>query len=306
MSSLSLGFTKCACLRILLTCISLIVTLPVNSTSLGGATFIDDFLHAGFVEIPSSSNIKIFVRSPSKIPLEVVGQSSLQELLQVTIYIEGDGAAWHSRQIPPSDPTPKNPIAAYLAQADPHFFVAYLGRPCMYLQAEQLKQCSAELWSDARFGSDALALSNQAIDDLIAYIKERGLLDSPKRYSLNLVGYSGGGVLAALVAAQRADVACLVTLASPLDIEVWAKLQKVAPLAKSFNPAYPDAKLSQVRQMHWFGAQDRVVPPQAIGRYRNWNPLVERDQVIQILPNFNHRNYWIRDWPTLKDKSCLN
>jgi hypothetical protein len=282
------------------------VTLPVNSISLSGATFGDDFTHAGFIEIPTSSKIKIFLKSQSNHSLDLSDQSSLQEPLRLTIYIEGDGAAWHSRQIPPSDPTPKNPIAAYLAQADPHFFVAYMGRPCMYLQAEQLKQCSVELWSDARFGNEALALSNQAIDDLIAYIKERGLLNSPRQYSLNLVGYSGGGVLASLMAAQRADVACLVTLASPLDIEVWAKLQKVAPLAKSFNPAYPDAKLSQVRQMHWFGAEDRVVPPQAIGRYRNWSPLLERDQVIQILPNFNHRNSWIRDWPSLKDKSCLN
>jgi pimeloyl-ACP methyl ester carboxylesterase len=306
MPALSFGFAKFVCLRIFLTCIGLMLTLPVNSTSLGAATFFDDFLHADFAEIPSASNIKIFARSPIKLPLEVLGQSSLQEPLQLTIYIEGDGAAWYSRQIPPSDPTPKNPIAAYLALADPHFFVAYLARPCMYLQSEQLKQCSAELWSDARFGIEALALSNQAIDDLIAHIKERGLLDSPRQYSLNLVGYSGGGVLAALMAAQRRDVACLVTLASPLDIEVWAKLQKVAPLAKSFNPAYPDANLSQIRQMHWFGAEDRVVPPQAIGRYRNWNPSIEREQVIQILPNFNHRNYWIQDWPSLKDKSCLN
>ena len=306
MPPLPVGFTKCAFLRIIFTCLSFIVALPVNSTSLGGASFANDFTHAGFIEIPTSSKIKIFLKSQSNHSLDLSGQSEIQEPIRLTIYVEGDGAAWHSRQIPPSDPTPKNPIAAYLAVADPHFLVAYIGRPCMYLQAEQLKQCSAELWTDARFGKEALALSNQAIDDLIRHVKELGLLKPSRQYSLNLVGYSGGGVLATLMAAQRTDVACLVTLASPLDIEVWAKLQRVAPLVQSYNPAHPEVRLSQVRQMHWFGAEDRVVPPQAIGRYRNWNPLLEREQVIQILPNFNHRNYWIRDWPTLKDKSCLN
>ena len=283
-----------------------LINLPLAiGQTLGGDNFVEQFKGAGFLEVSSLPQIKVFFKALNHPDPERIKQTGPAESIRMTVYIEGDGAAWRVRQVPPRDPTPQNPIAAYLALADSGVFVAYMGRPCMYLDSVNLEQCPNTLWTDARFSGAALALSNKALNDLIERLKKEALFEPSRTLLLNLVGYSGGGVLAALLASQRADVACLITLASPLDIEVWAKMQRVAPLSRSLNPAYPEPKLSQVQQMHWYGAEDRIVPPQSLGRYRNWNPELNQDQVIQVLPNFNHRDYWVRDWQSLKDRSCL-
>ena len=306
MRSIAFTFLRYTNVVIILLCLSLLGSRLAICQTLGGKDLAQHFTNIGFTEVPSLPLIKVFLKNFDQDQLAVLDLSDLAKPIRLTIYIEGDGAAWRARQIPPSDPSPKNPIAAYLALADPNLLVAYMARPCMYLKEEQLKGCSEMLWTDARFGKEALALSNQALDSVLAKIKNKHLADSSRPLLINLVGYSGGGVIAALVAAQRSDVACLNTIASPLDIEVWAKLQKVAPLSQSFNPAYPDVRLSRIPQMHWFGAEDKIVPPQALGRYHNWSPILERDQVIQVIPKFNHRDFWVQEWPTLREKSCLN
>jgi len=277
---------------------------PIN---LDGPHFISQFTQTGFIEIvngrQSKEQIKIFLKKPTT--LEVAEQQNKTTASRITIYIEGDGAPWKHRQVAPYDPTPTSPIGAYLALADPNKNIGYLGRPCMYLTTAQLNECPSSLWTNARFGKEALFLANRALDDLL---EQRGQLFAREAgpVSLNLVGYSGGGALAALLAAQRTDVACLVTIASPLDIEVWAKLQQVAPLSNSFNPAYPSDRLIQIPQMHWYGAKDRVVPLEAVGRYKNWPQNLDYESVIRVLPNFNHRNSWVRDWPILHSQTCLN
>ena len=306
MRSIAVGSVRYAGFVAILLCLGLLGSRLANCQTLEGKDFAQRFTDAGFTQVPSRPLIAVFLKNVNQDELAVLDRGDLTKPIRLTIYIEGDGAAWRARQLPPRDPSPENPIAAYMALTDPNLLVAYMARPCMYLTEDQLKQCSESLWTDARFGKEALALSNQALDSLISTVKSKQLADTSRPLLINLVGYSGGGVIATLLAAQRPDVACLNTLASPLDIEVWAKLQKVAPLSQSFNPAYPDARLGRIPQMHWFGAEDRVVPPQALGRYRNWSPILERNQVIQLLPKFNHRDYWVEAWPSLREKSCLN
>lgn len=306
MGSIAFGSVKYVGFVTFLLCLSLLSSRLANCQTWGGKDFAQHFIDAGLTEVPSPPLIQVFLKNLNQDQLALLDRGDLTKPIRFTVYIEGDGAAWRARQLPPRDPSPQNPMAAYLALADPSLLVAYLARPCMYLKEEQLKQCSETLWTDARFGKEALALSNQALDSLIAQVKNKYLADSSRPLLINLVGYSGGGVIATLLAAQRSDVACLNTIASPLDIEVWAKLQKLGPLSQSFNPAYPDARLSRIPQMHWFGAKDRVVPAQAVGRYHNWNPILESTQVIQVLPQFNHRDFWVQEWPALREKSCLN
>jgi hypothetical protein len=307
MRSIAFGLVRYAGSVTILLCLGLLGSrLAISQTLVGGKDFAQRFTDQGFTEVPSSPFIKVFHKNFNQDQLVVLDRGDLTKPIRLTVFIEGDGAAWRARQLPPRDPSPENPIAANMALTDPNVLVAYMARPCMYLKEEQLKQCSETLWTDARFGKEALALSNQALDTLITKMKSKHLAGSASPLLINLVGYSGGGVIATLLAAQRSDVACLNTIASPLDIEVWTKLQKVAPLSQSFNPAYPDAKLGSTPQMHWFGAEDRVVPPQALGRYHNWSPSLERNQVIQVLPKFNHRDFWVQEWRALRDKSCLN
>ena len=45
----------------------------------------------------------------------------------LVVYIEGDGFAWSSRTRPSDNPTPKHPLAFFLACEDQSFNVLYLG-----------------------------------------------------------------------------------------------------------------------------------------------------------------------------------
>ena len=122
----------------------------------------------------------------------------------LNLYIEGDGAAWITAYHPPRDPTPLKPIALALAALDPAAAVAYLGRPCQYLDQTALENCSSLWWTTQRFAPEALAAYEQALDTLKVQSGAR---------TIRLVGYSGGGVLAALLALRRQDVSSLITVA---------------------------------------------------------------------------------------------
>lgn len=166
----------------------------------------------------------------------------------LTVVIEGDGNAHDSRGQPSADPTPKDPLGFRIAQAWPEGPVAWLARPCQYVKDPV---CTPADWTTARYSESAVAASNLAIDDL-------------KRRSgatrLRLVGWSGGGTMAALLAARRSDVAVLVTLAAPLDLAAWAQWHGASPLTGSLDPA--DLSLPpDIVQLHVLGRFDQVVPP---------------------------------------------
>ena len=166
----------------------------------------------------------------------------------LTVVIEGDGDAHDSQGRPSADPTPKDPLGFRIAQAWPQGPVAWLGRPCQYLKAPA---CRPADWTTARYSEAAVAASSLAIDEL-------------KRHSgatrLRLVGWSGGGTMAALVAARRTDVVALVTLAAPLDLAAWAQWHGASPLTGSLDPAQATLPPGIV-QLHVLGRFDQVVPP---------------------------------------------
>jgi alpha-beta hydrolase superfamily lysophospholipase len=148
------------------------------------------------------------------------------------------------------------------------------------------------MWTDGRFSAQVIALLNQGIDEI---------LRSMPSLRLHLVGHSGGGTLATLIAAQRSDVNCLVTLASPLDISAWTQALAIAPLLKSQNPVEPNENLKQIRQTHFFGERDTIVTPESIGRYQNFPPQTD----FITISGFDHQKFWVEHWPMLQQQSCL-
>src|SRR3546814_2839304 len=70
--------------------------------------------------------------------------------------------------------------------------------------------CSSDLdvWTSARFSDGVIVSMSDALDRL----KEEAGASS-----LDLVGYSGGGGVAVLLAARRRDVVSIVTIAGNLD-----------------------------------------------------------------------------------------
>lgn len=210
----------------------------------------------------------------------------------MTIYIEGDGASWLFKTIPPRNPTPTQSVVAAMAASDQHQYVLYFARPCQFIDVRTVKECDESMWTDGRFSAPIIALFNHAIDQT--------LLQMPS-VRLNIVGHSGGGTLATLIAAQRSDVNCLVTLASPLDITAWARALSVAPLTRSKNPAEANSNLKQIMQTHYLGEKDRIVTKESIGQYRNF----PQDAEFITISDFDHRRYWVDHWPLLQKKSCL-
>lgn len=211
---------------------------------------------------------------------------------RLAIYVESDGAPWIRTDLPPNDPTPVKPVVMQMAASDKSAAVGYLGRPCQYLNDQALDQCDVALWTSGRFREDAVAMTNAAVERM-KRLTGAALID--------LIGYSGGGAMAALVAARRTDISCLVTMASPLDTAAWTAAIGVSRLAASLNPANQADRLVSVPQTHLRGVQDLVVPPATTARY-----LARLPKALVIdLPRFDHECCWGPEWLNLRSQTCL-
>ena len=206
----------------------------------------------------------------------------------LTVYIEGDGFAWLSPSQPSADPTPIAPVGLKLALAQPAGNAAYLARPCQFVDAERTG-CSARYWTSQRFAPTVIAAEDRALDALKSRFQAR---------RLTLVGYSGGGAVAALLAARRSDVTRLVTVAGNLDSAAWARHHHVLPLTGSLNPADAIGALEGIPQWHFVGGRDAVVPPVLVESFADRFPA-ERRPVVRIEPEFDHACCWVESWPRL-------
>lgn len=211
----------------------------------------------------------------------------------VTVYIESDGAPWVFADEPPADPTPLKPFVMSMAIADAGNRTAYLSRPCQYLSAAALRDCDPQLWMQARFSNEAVGATNAAVDRI---------KNESRASRVNLVGYSGGGAMAALVAARRSDVTCLTTIAAPLDTDAWTDSLKVSRLDRSLNPADVAAVLRNLPQTHYRGLKDTLVRPATVERFiarakPGANVVDKRD--------YDHQCCWSEQWRELRRASCL-
>jgi pimeloyl-ACP methyl ester carboxylesterase len=164
-------------------------------------------------------------------------------------------------------------------------------------------------WTDARYGDAVLAIMNSALTQAIQQLQNQSVnhvlagKGATQAIRLRLIGYSGGGVIAALLAQQRDDVACLVTVAAPLDLRAWTKLQGLSPLNQSQNPATTVIRRANLAQTHWYGKADRTVPPQSLGEYGFAQPGFAA-AAVRVLPDYDHRSPWAEKWPQLLGQSC--
>lgn len=216
----------------------------------------------------------------------VPGEKMLMEHL--TVYFEGDGRAWVNSSLPSSDPTPVDPVALELALRHPDDGVAYLARPCQYVRASD-PACRPAYWTSRRFSPEVVEASDIAVETL------------KKRFGarrLTLVGYSGGGAVAALVAARRDDVVRLVTVAGNLDHKAWTSEHRISPLAGSLNPADEWLRLKNIEQVHYVGGSDSNVGRHVAESYASRFPAAQRPE-IAIVPGFDHHCCWVDKWEEL-------
>jgi pimeloyl-ACP methyl ester carboxylesterase len=201
------------------------------------------------------------------------------------VYIEGDGLAWLDRTTISADPTPLRPVALRLALADPNA-VLYIGRPCQYPDEAPTAKCDPRYWTSHRYAPEVVEALSTVID------RSKGSFGG----DIELIGYSGGGVLAALIAARRTDVARIVTVAANLDLAAWTRTLGVDPMTASLDPAREAERIGGIRQYHLVGALDKAVPPSVVRSYIEKSPGPGERRIMEIVPDYDHDCCWHRDW----------
>ncbi len=201
------------------------------------------------------------------------------------VYIEGDGLAWLTRNRQSNNPTPSDSVTRNLVKHDTsNAAVLYLARPCQYQSEEEIKLCNPKFWATHRLAPQVINSLSEAIDQAK---KKTG------SYDVSLVGFSGGGGAAVLVAAQRDDVRFLGTVAGLLDHKSWTKKQNITPLHGSLNPVDVISKIQTIPQRHLRGTKDPIVIPAAQEQF--CKKIRQKNACIEI-QNFKHNDKWHNVW----------
>lgn len=202
------------------------------------------------------------------------------------VYIEGDGLAWISRSQPSSDPTPTNPTMLHMASADPYSGpVLYLARPCQYVSGTNARLCQQKYWTNARFAPEVVQSMDEAIN------QAKNLTNATQ---VSLVGYSGGGGIATLIAARRDDVSFLGSVAGNLDHKTWTEYHHVSPMTGSLNPLDVAQDVQGIPQLHLSSPTDSVIPPSISARFCK---ALGRMQPCKSVPGISHGGAWETIWP---------
>jgi dienelactone hydrolase len=200
------------------------------------------------------------------------------------VYIEHDGTPWIDLHRVSDDPTPRAPLALELMAKDsgPRLL---LGRPC-YFEARNDAGCSSVMWTRERYSPAVVASMVAAL---------RGFLSSHPSDRVVLIGYSGGGTLAWLMAARVPEATRVVTIAANLDVDEWSRIHGYSRLAGSLNPALAPALAPAIDQLHFVGGRDTNVTPSVVASFARRHPAA---RVVEIA-EFDHRCCWIDRWPQL-------
>lgn len=198
------------------------------------------------------------------------------------VYLEGDGTAWVGGRHAAVDPTPRSPVALPMMARDPGPALL-LGRPCYHGHYGDAG-CRMSLWTDARYSEEVVASMAAALD---AY-RRPGI-------RITLIGHSGGGTLAMLLAERVPGVDTVVTLAGNLDVAGWARLHDYEPLSRSLDPSARPPLPTNIRQVHFAAGRDREVPAELIGIAARRQPGAR----FEVVQEFDHACCWSRAWPEL-------
>ena len=202
----------------------------------------------------------------------------------IHVYIEHDGTPWLGTSHVSEDTTPRIPFALELMARDvgPRLF---LGRPC-HFEPKDDPACGPLVWTHRRYSPEVVASMVKALRDFMALHHYRRAV---------LVGYSGGGTLAWLMARQVPETVGVVTVAANLDIDRWTGIHGYTPLAGSLNPALLPALPPAIPQLHYAGGRDRNVPPAVVESFHRGHPEAR----VVIIADFDHACCWAERWPEL-------
>ena len=202
------------------------------------------------------------------------------------VYLEGDGRAWITRNQVSPDPTPHTAMGLRLAASDGGD-VVYLARPCQFTPMARNPICQPEYWAGLRYSPLVVSAMDEALSRYVARLQ-------PAR--LELVGFSGGGAIAVLLAARRKDVSAIRTVAGNLDHVAVNQWHKVSQMPGSLNPIDVAAQGERIPQLHVSGAEDTVIPTAITHSFVD---QVGRCAGLVTVQGMAHQSDWDRLWPKL-------
>jgi pimeloyl-ACP methyl ester carboxylesterase len=249
-----------------------VIVLAVGVLALGGGC---RSASARFLDLAAARGLRAEVVAGTKFR-HVILTSERRPGRTLHVYLDGDGVPWLGGY-PSTDPTPRDPLVLDLLALD-RAPAIYLGRACYHgLAAEP--PCTASLWTSARYSEDVAASMAAASRRLLA---DRGA------DRVVWLGYSGGGVLAMLLAARVPETIGVVTIAANLDVQAWAAQQGGSPLIGSLDPAREPPLPAHVFRRHYAGGRDETVPPAVAG-----------GGYLVVVPDYDHRCCWTALWPSI-------
>jgi len=216
----------------------------------------------------------------------------------LNVYIEGDGFAWAAPGRLSVNPTPRNPVALKLASVDESQNVAYLARPCQYIDFDQDALCESKYWHKSKYSKKVVKSISQAIDS----IKRDNDIKA-----VNLIGFSGGGGIAAILGALRDDVVSIRSVAGNLDHVSFNNYHKVDQLDDSLNAADFTDGLKNIPQLYISGTNDKVVPSFIAENFVKKIDSKNGCANVHTLKGVNHHDGWERHWNKLitKPLECI-
>ncbi len=207
---------------------------------------------------------------------------SLEDASRLHIYIAGDGVPRRAARHDPPDPTPAEDPVLELMSLDPSPSLL-LGRPCQHITGA----CDPLHFTLGRYGEPVVASMAVALRSFLAEQNTR------EDVQFVLVGFSGGGTLATLLAERLPEATALVTLGANLDTAAWTARHGHEPLLYSLNPAERAPLREELRQLHLRASEDREV---ALDNALAWIDAQPRAR-LRTFAGFDHACCWSEIWP---------
>ena len=197
-------------------------------------------------------------------------------------YIEGDGAAFNGKYLVSRNPTPRRQMLIKLAAMDDRPNVVYIGRPCQYTPMDLNPKCRMQYWTDKRLSDDSVQSMNDVINSI----------NNNQKFSL--VGFSGGGGIAVLIAARNYMTKDIITIGGNLDHVAFTTHHNVTPMLGSLNPIDYAQQVKHIPQLHISGGKDTVIPPFIADKFvQKASSLCVKQQIFK---DISHNHGWEKVW----------
>ncbi len=205
---------------------------------------------------------------------------------QLHVYLDGDGTPWVKKRWIAEDPTARNPLILGLMIQDKKPSIL-LGRPCYYGLNKNLA-CNQKYWTSHRYSKEIILSMANALNK---WLKKHIFTE------VVLIGYSGGGSIAVLMANSINKITKVVTLAANLNIKAWSQFHGYSTLKDSLNPIDEVKLNTDIKQLHLAGEEDDIVPAFIIKDYA----MSQKNSKYYPFPGQTHACCWAMEWPKILD-----